>query len=261
MTFFEKLNELIASGEPVVSVTVVDTAGSVPNDRGSKMLVTRGGLAYGTVGGGKVEKRSIEEALSMMDGGDNTRFFQWSLNKDIGMTCGGTVKVFFESFNVATWNIVIFGAGHVANALMNILVRLDCRIVCFDPRQEWLNKLPKSPNLRAVLAPDLPAMVATIPDDAFVLLMSAGHSFDMPVLIEILRTRTFPFLGVIGSRAKANILRSDIAKANLPESARERFLCPVGLPLGTNHPQEIAISISAQLLQRRDELRGAQRDW
>lgn len=261
MSFFEKLNELIATGTPVVSVTVVDTVGSVPNEHGSKMLVTRDGLFFGTVGGGKVEKRALEEAADMLRGGESPRFFQWQLNKDIGMTCGGMVKMYFEAFNVATWNVVVFGAGHVANALINILVRLDCRIRCYDPREEWLAKLPTSPNLETFVTPEMPSVVASLPDDAFVLLMSSGHSTDKPILLEILRTRTFPFLGVIGSRAKAKRLDQDITEAGLPNEAKEKFHCPVGLPLGTNHPQEIAISVAAQLLQERDRLRGVKRKW
>jgi xanthine dehydrogenase accessory factor len=261
MTFFEKLNEMIAAGTPVVSVTVVDVTGSVPNERGSKMLVTEDGLHFGTVGGGKIEKRSIEEAQSMLRGGESPRFFQWQLNKDIGMTCGGMVKMYFEAFNVATWNIVIFGAGHVANALVSLLSRLDCRITCIDPREEWLAKIPDSSRLQKIVSPDMPSMVASLPSDAFVVLMSSGHTTDKPILLEILRTREFPFLGVIGSRAKANQLKKDIAEAGLPPEMREKFHCPVGLPIGTNHPQEIAVSVAAQLLQERDRLRGLERAW
>jgi xanthine dehydrogenase accessory factor len=261
MTFFEQLNDLIATGTPVVSVTVVDTAGSVPNERGSKMLVTAGGLHFGTVGGGKVEKRALDEAQEMLRGGPSPRFFQWQLNKDIGMTCGGMIKIYFEAFNVATWNIVIFGAGHVANALITLLERLDCRITCYDPRAEWIDKLPPSPRLSANVVADMPSVVGTLPADAFVVLMSSGHTTDKPVLLEILRTREFPFLGVIGSRAKAKRLRQDVTEAGLPEEAQTKFHCPVGLPLGTNHPQEIAVSVAAQLLQERDRLRGVERGW
>src|SRR5882757_88916 len=103
---------------PLVVVTVVDTMGSVPQDRGAKMIVTAAGLHFGTVGGGKVETKAIAEARKMLDGGieTTTHFVNWSLNKDVGMTCGGIVKLFFESFHVRRWEIVIFGAGHVANA-------------------------------------------------------------------------------------------------------------------------------------------------
>lgn len=252
-TFFEAQNELAESGTPFVAVTVVDTMGSTPQDRGAKMLVTAEGRVHGTVGGGKVEARAIQEAQTMLadDQAPKTRFHQWSLEKDIGMTCGGIVRVYFEAFNVTRWNIVIFGAGHVANAVIDILKTLDCRITCIDPREEWLSRLPTSPKLTKVLAPDMPSQVASIPEGSFVLLMSMGHTTDKPILIEILRTRTFPYLGVIGSNAKAKRLRQDVLDAGLPPESTKTFFCPVGLEIGSNHPHEIAVSVAAQMLQVR----------
>jgi xanthine dehydrogenase accessory factor len=85
--------------------------------------------------------------------------------------------------------------------------------------------------------------------------MTMGHSTDKPILLEILRTRTFPYLGVIGSRAKANILYRDVEEAGLPKEATEKFHCPIGLDLGTNHPYEIALSTVAQLIEVRDRKR------
>ena len=252
-TFFEALNDLMAAGEPLVTVTVVDVTGSVPQDRGAKMIVTLSGLAFGTVGGGKVETKAIAEAQKMLNGAsENTQFAQWNLNKDVGMTCGGIIKLYFESHNVGRWRIVIFGAGHVANALITMLQHFDCTISCIDPREEWLAKIPKSPKVTAIQAADMPSMVKTLPDDAYVILMSMGHTTDKPVLIEILRTRRFPYLGVIGSEAKANILRRDVAEAGLPIEAQSAFHCPIGIEIGTNHPYEIALSVIAQLIQTRD---------
>ncbi|MEO8034300.1 MAG: xanthine dehydrogenase accessory protein XdhC [Acidobacteriota bacterium] len=256
-TFFETLGELMAAELPLVTITVVDTVGSVPQDRGAKAIVTRDGLHYGTVGGGKVETKAIAEAQRMLgaEGGDSTHFVQWNLAKDVGMTCGGIVKLYFEAFNAGRWNIVIFGAGHVANALVTLLVHLDCHITLFDTRRDWVEKLPQSPKLNARVEPDLPALVKTLPADAFVILMTMGHTTDKPILLEVLRTRTFPYLGVIGSDAKANILKRDIEEAGLPPESKEAFHCPIGLQLGTNHPYEIAVSTIAQLIKRRDELR------
>ncbi|HEV7922213.1 MAG TPA: xanthine dehydrogenase accessory protein XdhC [Thermoanaerobaculia bacterium] len=255
-TFFETLSELLSGEVPLVTVTVVDVMGSVPQDRGSKMIVTAEGLRFGTVGGGRVETKAIAEAQKMLSGeiAESTRFAQWNLAKDVGMTCGGVVKLYFEAHNARRWNIVIFGAGHVSQALTNLLVHLDCRLTVIDPRQEWLDKLPRSPRLTPVLAADMPSLVAGIPGDAFVILMTMGHTTDKPILLEILRTRQFPYLGVIGSDAKANILKRDIAEAGLPEEAKGAFRCPIGLPIGSNHPYEIAVSIVAQLLTVRDSV-------
>jgi xanthine dehydrogenase accessory factor len=258
-TFLETLNELLARDEPLVSVTVVDTMGSVPQDRGAKMIVTRAGLHHGTVGGGKVETRALAEAQKMLDGtiAESTHFVQWNLNKDVGMTCGGIVKLFFESFNAVRWNIVVFGAGHIANALITLLIHFDCHITCIDPRPEWLARMPDSPKLTRIHESDMPSRVATIPADAFVVLMTMGHTTDKPILLEILRTRHFPYLGVIGSDSKAIILRRDVAEAGLPPEMQRAFHCPIGLDLGTNHPYEIAVSIVAQLIQTRDAVRAS----
>jgi xanthine dehydrogenase accessory factor len=258
-TFFDELNELMAAEVPLVAVTVVDTVGSVPQDRGAKMIVTAEGLRFGTVGGGKVETKAIAEAQRMLRGeeAESTRFAQWNLQKDVGMTCGGVVKLYFESHNVGRWRIWLFGAGHVANALVNLLIHLDCHVTCIDPREEWLEKMPRSPKLTRIRSDDMPSLVKTIPDDAFVVLMTMGHTTDKPILIEILRTRTFPYLGVIGSDAKAAVLRRDVAEAGLPEEARRAFFCPIGLDLGSNHPYEIAVSAAAQMIQLRDRLRAS----
>jgi xanthine dehydrogenase accessory factor len=255
-TFFDVLNELMADEVPLVTVTVVDTMGSVPQDRGAKMIVTADGLRFGTVGGGKVETKAIAEAQRMLRGelGDTTHFVQWNLNKDVGMTCGGIVKLYFEAHNAGRWRIVLFGAGHVANALATLLVHFDCHLTVIDPRPEWLARLPQSPKLTAIQSGDMPSMVKTIPDDAFVVLMTMGHTTDKPILLEVLRTRKFPYLGVIGSHSKALILRRDVAEAGLPEEAQTAFHCPIGLELGTSHPYEIALSVVAQMIQRRDEL-------
>lgn len=262
------MNDLLANSVPFVSVTVVDAVGSVPQDIGAKMLVTKDGLYFGTVGGGKVEARALAEAMRLLEVGTQTRrasdcprtqFVNWALDRDIGMTCGGSVKMYFETFNTSLWHITIFGAGHCAQALTNLLLNLDCRVTCYDNREDWLNKLPDSAKLKRVLASDLPAEVKNIPDGSSVILMTMGHTSDKPILLEILKSwgkRKFPYLGVIGSKAKAARLHQDIDEAGLPPELKSVFYCPIGLPIGTNHPQEIAISIAAQLLEARDSASG-----
>lgn len=244
--------ELADSGEPFVAVTLIEATGSTPADAGAKMLVTAAGLDAGTVGGGRVEAKAIAVAQEMLAERAGCRSVDWSLKADVGMTCGGRVRIFFEPVGVATWPIVVFGAGHVTQALAELLVQLPCQLTCIDPRGDWLERLPAG--VRRVEAADPPAEVERLPDDAMVLCMTRGHSSDLPVLEAIFKSgRMFPYLGAIGSRAKAAVLRKELLAAGVPEE-RIAFHCPVGLPIGSNHPAEIAVSIAAQLLEARDAL-------
>lgn len=257
--YIERLAELAASGVPFASVTLVDAVGSTPADAGSKMLVTATGLDFGTVGGGRVEAQAIAEAQRLLrePGGSSPRplLLEWNLQRDVGMTCGGVVKLFVELFNHDQWQIALFGAGHVAAAVIHCLLPLPCRIACFDPRPDWLAKLPDHPQLNRVCTDDAPAEVTSLPASAFVLCMTMGHRTDRPILEAIFRQgRRFPYLGVIGSAAKRAVLRRELLAAGVSAEQADAFHCPIGLPIGGNLPGEIAISVVAQLLQVRDAL-------
>jgi xanthine dehydrogenase accessory factor len=262
--FVERLAELAASGAPFVSVTLAETVGSTPSNTGSKMLVTAAGLDMGTVGGGRVEAKAIEHAHAMLRQANNSsavQLVQWNLQRDVGMTCGGVVKLFFEAYNHSQWQIVVFGAGHVAAAVIHCLVLLECRIVCIDPRQEWLGRIPDHPRLMKVCAEDSSNEVVKLPDDSFVLCMTMGHRTDRPILERIFeQRRRFPFLGVIGSRAKRKVLERELLSAGVTYEQLAQLHCPVGLELGNNLPGEIAVSIVGQLIQERDVWR-KRRKW
>ncbi|MCG8649364.1 MAG: XdhC family protein, partial [Pirellulales bacterium] len=155
----------------------------------------------------------------------------------------------YEMYHQANWKIAIFGAGHVTLALAKVLATLSCQVTCIDPRQQWLAKLPAG--IQKIVTEDPPAQVDGLADETYVLCMTRGHHSDRPVLQRIFESgRSFPFLGVIGSKAKAAVLRKELSQAGIPED-KLQFHCPVGLPIGSNDPPEIAISIASQLLQVR----------
>jgi xanthine dehydrogenase accessory factor len=243
--------ELAETQTPFVLVTLVESIGSTPQDTGAKMLVTGEGLVEGTVGGGRVEAKAIDHAQAMLIAAESgCSIVDWSLKADVGMTCGGRVKLLFESIGVAPWRIVVFGAGHVAQSLVRILVTLPCQVTCVDSRQNWLARLPVG--LRSIEAVDPADYIDALTDNTYVVCMTQGHKTDLPVLQRIYEGgREFPFVGVIGSRAKAAVLRRELSEAGI-DHGKLQFHCPVGLDLGTNHPAEIAVSIAAQLLAVRD---------
>jgi xanthine dehydrogenase accessory factor len=258
--FVERLAELSHSGVPFVCVTMAAAVGSTPQDAGSKMLVTSSGLNMGTVGGGRVEHKAIEHARRLLAQPVNQtppiELVEWNLKRDVGMTCGGSVKLLFETYNHSDWRIVVFGAGHVANAVVNCLAPLDCHVTCVDPRADWLDRIPARDRLRKIQCDQPRSLVADLPDDVFVICMTMGHATDRPILEEIFRQdRRFPFLGVIGSKAKRAVLLKELAAAGVPAGRAGDFQCPIGLELGTNQPGEIAVSVVAQLIQERDRWR------
>lgn len=257
-SFYAQLVALEQAQTAFVLVTLVESLGSVPQDTGAKMLVTAAGVHTGTVGGGRVEAKAIALAQEMLAttgaAATQPRFAAWTLKTDVGMTCGGSVKLYFEPHPAprSAWTIAVFGAGHIAQALLPVLVPLPCSILCFDSRAEWIARAPRAANLRATLLDDLPSSIATLPDATFLLCMTQGHQTDRPILERALTTRNFPFIGVIGSDSKAAILRRELVATGVPPERAAQFFCPVGLEFGTNHPHEIALSIAAQLLSERD---------
>ncbi len=259
-SFYEQLVAMESDGTAFVFVTLVEAVGSTPQDTGAKMLVTAAGRHSGTVGGGRVEAKAIGFAQELLAGTDaQPRFVSWTLKGDVGMTCGGAVKFYFEPHPAAgaAWPIFIFGAGHIAQALVRVVLPLPCHVTVCDSRAEWLEQLPRARNLRVVAHEHPAELVPTLPNGAFVLCMTKGHTTDRPILQRALAERNFPFIGVIGSAAKATILRQELTAAGLSAERAAAFHCPVGLDFGTNHPHEIAVSIAAQLLAERDRGRAS----
>ena len=112
-THLKQMQILIDAGEPFVYAILVDSKGSTPRAQGGKILVTTSGLYSGTVGGGLIEAKSVKFAQDLLretKPTEKTKFVEWNLNKDVGMSCGGSVKIFFELYNLNTWEIIIFGA-------------------------------------------------------------------------------------------------------------------------------------------------------
>lgn len=256
--------DLIDARTDFVTVTLVQPEGHVPQDMGAKAIVTREGLAWGTVGGGRLEARAIVHAKQMLEKRGREisppELVRYDLQQDLGMVCGGAATLFYEVSAERWWRIAVFGAGHVAQSTVPLLASFSCEITCLDPREEWLKKLPQLPNLTAVHATDLPAAVASVSPDAFYVVITQGHATDLPVVREILKRGKPAYLGVIGSVPKARTLKAALVQEGFPQDLVDAVICPIGLPLGSNDPPEIAVSIAAQLLQVRGRAVTSSRD-
>jgi xanthine dehydrogenase accessory factor len=255
MDIWEQIAALRREGADAVVITITAVRGSVPGQVGAKAVVTSGGLISGNLGGGKVEAKAIALAAEMLAGTDSCAPVTWNLQRDVGMTCGGEMAFFFEKITALDpWRIAIFGAGHVSQALVPVLATLACRIDVFDTRADWLAKLPVRRNVTGHRVESFEDGVGNLGADSFVLCVTRGHSSDRPVLRELFRRFPEPvFVGVIGSASKRAVLLRELQEDGLDREALERMHCPVGLPIGGNDPAEIAISISAQLLEFRGQ--------
>ena len=259
-SYFETMARLAAQETPCVTVTLVHAVGSAPQNVGAKMIVEAQGRVWGTVGGGKVENHCIAHSQGLLSTAREHDHQIWNLQRDIGMTCGGVAHFFFEVHFNRPWTLAVFGAGHVSQALIPLLVTLPCQVLCFDTRAEWIARLPQHPRLRAQVVTDLAEQVSQLPEDSFVISMTHGHAHDVPVLHAVFLARqhnrhVFPYVGVIGSKAKAGAIHRDLRKQGHSKEALQALWCPIGLPLGSNLPAEIAVSIAAQVIQERDRLR------
>ena len=250
---WSEIGRLCAGGETVTVVTVTGTRGSVPGEVGAKMVVAANGRMLGTVGGGKVESKAVATAAAMLSGGARCALATWNLQRDVGMTCGGEMSFLFERVaGVPDWHVVIFGAGHVAQALVHVLGKMACRIDVVDERAEWLERLPVGRNISTHQVARFEDGVRLVRQGSMLVCMTKGHSTDRPVLREVfLNGLGVSFLGAIGSAAKRAVLLRELREDGVGEEVLQSLVCPLGLPIGGNDPAEIAVSIAAQLLERR----------
>ncbi len=254
--FTQKVSELFEQQASFATITLVSIRGSAPQIVGAKAVITDRGIEAGTVGGGKIEAAAVKHAQQLLDQMQTNvcELVKWNLQTDIGMTCGGEVQFLFEVVRNECWPIVVFGAGHISQQLIPLLLTLNCRVTCVDPRPDWIGRLPDSRKLTKVCVDDMPAQVAGQPSGSFFVMMTRGHATDLPILTEVLATRDAPFVGVIGSKQKASVLRRDLKDQNFSAEKIDSFYCPMGKPIGNNTPAEIAVSVVAQLLEVRDQL-------
>lgn len=253
--WLEHVTEVTQKRIDHVVVTLVNARGSAPQEVGAKMLVTKDGLRYGTVGGGKIEAFCINKAVEMLTNKSTPEMGTYNLQKDIGMTCGGEVSLFFETQFFSTWSVAVFGAGHVSQELCRIMQTWSCQVQVFDNRSEWIEKLPNSFNIKKILSENISSHVDSLPDGTFLMSLTQGHAADVPVLEKALKQHTrFAFLGVIGSKMKGEKIRGELRQRGVSEDALLRLHCPIGLDFGDNTPPEIAVSIAAQLLSYKTKL-------
>ncbi|MCK5053735.1 MAG: XdhC family protein [Anaerolineales bacterium] len=252
MGIYQTLAELENRGGAAALATVIRTQGAVPRRAGSKMIIFPDGRIDGTIGGGEMESRVIAEALESLGEGV-TRTIVYSFRDpekgDVGV-CGGEVEVFIEPIK-ANETIVIAGGGHVGKAIVHLAKWLGFRVVVADDRTDFATpeNLPDADAHFACSLKELPEHV-DIHGDTYLVLTTRGVDVDVDGLPALLETSA-AYIGVIGSRRRWETTVKALLEQGVPEDKIARVTSPIGLELNAETPEEIAVSVLAQIIMLR----------
>jgi xanthine dehydrogenase accessory factor len=252
MEIYEELLRLKEEGRPSAIATIVQCVGSSPQKEGAKMLVRENGSIAGTLGGGCVEAEVIQAALmAMKDGTPRTIPFELT-EKEGGLVCGGKVLVYIEPV-IPDPLVIILGAGHVGRALSKAARFVGFKVAVVDDRPEFANK-ELLPDTDEILVNDFETVFEKIPvkRTTYIVVATRGHNHDLDAVKAALRTDA-QYIGLLGSRRKKALLFKALEAGGFSRNDINRVLIPVGLPINSVTPEEIAISIMAQIVQHRRE--------
>jgi len=244
---YRALEAARAARVPAVLATVVRSVGSAPQDEGAKLIVTSDGQASGTVGGGAFEHKVLELAREMLDAGAKTRLEELNLSRDLGMCCGGVMTVFFERV-VLPARLVVLGAGHIARPLVEFAAQVGFDTVVVDEREAWADP-ERFPAASRVECDDPEAVVAELALDAetAVVVVTHHHPLDQALVRALVGSRA-GFCGLVASEAKRNKFLLRLTAQGVPAEALARLRAPLGIQIGAVTPEEIALSIVAELV-------------
>lgn len=248
---FAAVGEALTKGEEVALVTIVASNGSTPQRVGAKMLVYADGRTLGTIGGGCYEHDALGKAREALRTRKATTA-KYDLNDDFaeetGLVCGGQMEVFIEPLE-APPALYVFGAGHVGYYLGRVASDAGFEVHVVDDRAAFANR-ERFPYAASVVVDDIPTWLAQapIPPSAYAVVVTRGHRNDLDAL-QALAPRELRYLGLIGSRAKVARIYDQLLSEGLATLEQlSRVHAPIGLDLGAVTPQEIAVSIVAELI-------------
>jgi len=249
-TLLKFIEGKLQSGIPTVLATVVGTSGSVPSEPGKKLAVAADGETIGTVGGGVLEAEVIEAARHLLKGGES-RLLTFELDQEkaggLGMICGGTQEVFLDLLMTPP-TILICGGGHVGLSLSRLSAAAGFAYVVIDDRPEFVTpeRFPEAAG-RHVIDFEKEWTEFPVDKDTFIVIITRGHSYDLECLRASLATPA-RYIGMIGSRNKSRTIIETLEEEGIPAGSDPRLYTPIGLELGNDSPEEIAVSILAEIV-------------
>jgi len=257
-TIYNEIQASLKRGERVAIATVVKTMGAAPCGVGSKMLVHDDGTTSGSFCGPKTDGRVAQEAVQAIRDG-HSHLTHVHLDADQGEavgSCGATLEIFIEVLRPEP-RLIIAGAGYVAQALARLANALDFRIVVVDDRRDLADPIAFEDKVQLTFG-DIPQTIHELePDESsWIVIVTRGHHLDKDALKAALETNV-AYVGMIGSPSKVKRIFKDLLNEGISRERLEQVHAPIGLDLGAETPDEIALSIAAEMLMIRKKATGA----
>lgn len=260
MDIYEELVRLRRAGQRCALATIVEVRGSIPSYESAKLLVREDGSMVGTIGGGCVEAEVWNAARDVIDTGQ-PRHLSFALNQDAaydnGLICGGQLEVFVEAV-LPQPRAYIFGAGHISKSLSKVAGLAGFATVIVDDRESFANR-ERFPEAAEIYAAEYEDVFPQLPvnRNSYILIVTRGHRDDMRVLKWAVTTDA-AYIAMIGSKRKVISVIKELEKEGLPSQALERVYAPMGFEIGAVTPEEIAVSVVAEMIAHR---RNPDADW
>jgi len=250
MDIFDEIVRLRRAGRKCALATIVEVNGSIPSYETAKLLVRDDGSILGTVGGGCVEAEVWNTARQVMETGKPKRL-EFNLGQDVsyenGLICGGQLTIFVEPV-LPPARLFLFGAGHVSLSICRVATLAGFPTVVVDDRPSFANR-ERFPEAEAVHAGEYEQVFPQLGIDAlsYLVIVTRGHRDDLRVLRLAVQTPA-AYVAMIGSRRKVIGLVKELEKEGVPAEALERLFAPMGLDIGAVTPEEIAVSVVAEMI-------------
>jgi xanthine dehydrogenase accessory factor len=258
VSIYNEIQTALRHGERVVVATVVKTVGAAPCGVGSKMLIRADGTAGGSFVGPVTDGKVVQAALQAMHDG-HSFLTHIHLDADQGEavgSCGATLEVFFEVLRPEP-RLIIAGAGYVAQALARLTANLDFRTVVVDDRRDLADPQAFGSKVQLLFG-DIPQTIRELePDEgSWIVIVTRGHHLDKDALRAALESNA-AYIGMIGSPSKVKHIFKDLQKEGITRERLAQVHAPIGLDLGAETPDEIALSIAAEMVMLRKKGTGA----
>ena len=260
MDVLEEAVRLRREGRKCALATIVEVNGSIPSYESARILVRDDGSMTGTIGGGCVEAEVYNAAREVLES-EKPRRLKFSLGQDAaydnGLICGGQLEVFIEPL-IPQPRAFIFGAGHISKSLSAVLSLSGFEVEVIDDRESFANR-ERFPHAETVRAGEYEEIFPqlTIHDSSYIVIVTRGHRDDMRVLRWAVTTPA-RYVAMIGSKRKVIAVIKELEKEGLPRESFDKLHAPMGLDIGAITPEEIAVSVAAEMIAVR---RGSASGW